>query len=995
MLSWITKKLSFLKPGKKNSSTDSSVFKKKNKVGVKWEDNGLNILSIEEESRRKNNGNSSNGLQLSTLPHLPPTPSSPSVQCLPRDTHVDHWDYWSVYGHSETPATCIPHTFTEPHLQSPRRQQSPPSNTQTRSFTKIPDLQDKRASQNRQPSFCETAMSRGSRQGTMTAAKSTKVGQIDQREEDDEVLGSNYSQNSYPSCFLAAALTNHDGELVTVKGKRYVQVRFKGKLLMVSLGIGPLGEAPCRVVWQSGKPVPLVELPDLTCVKIDAFMSPGSETLHAVVVWQKKKPNSCLQLLDNTYIFLDSQDIKCKRKSLDIVLKKISIVFNGSQISAEICDAVVFVGIVRVTMLELLQLGFDEFYATVFKVLEGTGSGQVLYVCTCLWVEIWPPKCMLPMVIDKQKLYSKCFHGLYDTLEESQTLYCDLDATLSVSKGIAIIKLEVDGSSRSLVATHLLSLQDGKLKEYETVQVSVHVIKEICGRKEEWSAVMIKLPSLTGIKATPTWLAMRHLTPGVNECTPTQVTSVSSTQKASVPSKVRASGLIVQDTSIAAVQKVVVPSGQKNAIPPKQKCAVPVSPAQKTDVNVGQKICVPVLQKTTTSTRQKTSVPAAQKTTASTGQKAKDKTIAKEATVPSPQKHSIPAKQKSSILALQKTEAPAAHSVIVPTKQFVHVPAGQNVGVPSAQDSTASNGKIQQNAILSQVFIPTTKKSRNGWYLSLESEYLTCGVLASDPSSAVVAAVGKKILVAKSDLFVNEALLSKTANVALMLKKFPNLGVILTRSRQQHHVLGHSVGHVALVAWAGKKPDNAQSIANKRLSSMKKAEAPEATLVQPTAPFMAAAKLNATAARPSATITTNAGCSIETVKNKNVRLLVRSRYLPDGCGIAYTNLDNMYLDGIPVTLALLKELNDEMWNCEFCIKDSEKKLTVPLAWLGKKPRTDVLSGSSGSQSRQALSISSLSDDHTLSPLASKSSDKKGNVLTPSFIPSKVRNFNLP
>ncbi|KAK8383061.1 hypothetical protein O3P69_011524 [Scylla paramamosain] len=669
-----------------------------------------------------------------------------------------------------------------------------------------------------------------------------KVSQTDRQVEGGEVIGPKVHQKSYPSCLLATTLTNHIGELVTVKGTRYVRIKNKEEVLMVPLNTGPKGEAPCRLVWQSGRPVPLVELCDSTCVNIDAFLSPGSERMQAMVVWQQKKPNTCLQLLDNTYIFLDSRTLTCQQKSLNISAKRLNITFDRKQVSAEVSNAVAFQENKVISMIKFLQFCPDEFYATVFKMLEGTGHGRVVYVCTCLWIGRRPTIDHLPMLVKKQNLYKKISYGLYSPSDNMRILYCDVNASLCLIKGAATIKVEVDGSLKSLEATHLLNLELDKLKQHAPVRVSAHVMKEVCGGREKWSAVMIYLPNSTGTDTSPTWVAAGHNAPNTNEGCALQNTSGSPPQKDNVTSREGAS----------------------------------ISPIQGT-----------------------------------------------------------------SILAALNTSVPAEHKV----------------SVQSLSKPTIPTGKTQlKSASLSQLSFSTNAQEENAWSSVLKSKYLTCSVMASKPNAAVVVGNGKIILVLRSNLFINQVQLPSSANVEALLKKYKNLGVIFTESREEFTKLDITMKHVALVAWAGKKPLNADAIAQQRLSAMKAAPVPNRSPT-PRAVLHAALKVEAS-------------CWIKTVQNKRVTLLVRSKHLPKSCGIALTKLGNMYQDGTPITLASAMKSKGQFWHCELRIEDGGKQLTVPLAWRGKKPATDALPGTSTSQPRQALSTGDLSDipnRHLLTP----------------------------
>lgn len=708
-------------------------------------------------------------------------------------------------------------------------------------------------SQGREPSLSKVSFSKGTQHGILPACEKVKVGQTDQQVKGCEILGPKVHQKSYPSCLLATTLTNHVGELVTVKGTRYVQIKGKDKVVMVSLTTGPNGEAPCRVVWQSGKPVPLVELCDSTCVNIDAFLSPGSERMQAVVIWQKKKPDMCLQLLDNTYIFLDSRALTCQRKALNISAKRLNVTFDGEQVSAEVCNAVAFQGENVVTVEKFLQLSPDDFYATVFKMLEGTGHGRVVYVCTCLWIGRRPAIDKLPMVIKKQNLYKKISYGLYSS-NNTRILYCDVNASLNLIKGTATIEVEVDGSCKSLDATHLLNLKVDKLKQHGPVGVSAHVMKEVFGGREKWSAVMIHLSNSTGTDAPPTWVAAGHSVLNTKKCGAQQNTSVLSSRKDNAQNKEEASISPMLGTSILSALKTSIPAGQNTS---SSIQSVPTIPTEKTQLK--------------------------------------------------------------------------------------------------SVDS-------------SYISFPTTAKEKNVWSSWLKSKYLTCSVVSSKANAAVVMGDGKKILVTRSNFFANQVQVPSSANLHSLLKKYQNLGVIFTELREEFTDMNTTMKHVALVAWAGKKPHNADDIAQQRLSVMKAAPVPNQNPVPPAALH--------------AVVKVDASCYIKKVQNNIVTVLVRSKHLSEGCGIAHAKLSNMYQDGKPITLASAMNSEGLVWHCDVHIKNGEVQQTVLLAWRGKKPAIDASHETSKSQPSQTLStdLGDTPSGHLLMPPLSSGKVVVGEVV---------------
>ncbi|MPC47084.1 hypothetical protein E2C01_040820 [Portunus trituberculatus] len=251
---------------------------------------------------------------MNVAPLLPKSPPKPRPSSRPPTPPL--LDYSSNSTHTDGNASLpvgqsLKLPYISPKLSSQKEVPSPPSNTQTRllsgtqAATRASNAQSLlEVSQDKKSSLSEVGISKVTPKHDILPAFEVKVGQTDMKVAGSKAVVSKIQQKSYPSCLLPTTLTNTIGELVTVNGTRYVRVKSKEEVMLVSLNAGPKGDAPCRVVWESGRPVPIFELSDLTLVNIDAFLSPKNERMQAMVVWQKEKPNTCLQLLDNTYIFL-------------------------------------------------------------------------------------------------------------------------------------------------------------------------------------------------------------------------------------------------------------------------------------------------------------------------------------------------------------------------------------------------------------------------------------------------------------------------------------------------------------------------------------------------------------------------------------------------------------------------------------------------------------------------------------------------------------------
>ncbi|XP_050702275.1 uncharacterized protein LOC126988263 isoform X2 [Eriocheir sinensis] len=1100
MLSWVKEALAHVKPRKKRRS-NSSVVSTFSGGGEEPESAEDSLGLLKEEIHKTNNDDHIRHLMLptplpSTSPSAPTSSHHSPSPPPPLSTRL-----------SGAPALQPPHVY--PAL-APCSQPPTPSNTQPTPPSSLPSLSPlepptSRNTNDNALSIPEPEMPLGSQQSPQVPEEDFSAGQENQSENTlqaaaGDVLGPTIDESSYPSCFMTTALTSQIGQLVTVQDEKYVLVVVMGNVQTVFLSGEPRNIPPCRLVWRAAQPVPLVELPDSTFVEVDAVVCPESKRLHAVVIWQDTKPGRCLQLLNDTYLFLDSRNVTYWPRFEDILARKLAVLFDGTIVSAEVCDAVVFIGLAKATLAELLQHNLEQCNATVYKVLEGTGGGRVLYVCTCLWVGQKPPSSSLPMVVNKKTLYARESHGLYTTTEKKVTLCLDLDASLCVSDGTATLQVDLDGSRRSLKATDPLGLEPGCQEASETTRVSVHVRREnFCKKPKKlvaFSAAMIKPPDSTVLDAIfskmSAWDLLSKAAPhcpsgskdiSMEVCKSDSAGHSADGQQVRVSSSLKASAPVVQNASVPAAQNTPTTAAQNTPKTAAQNTPTtaaqntpttaaqntpntaaqntpktaaqntpttaaqntpktaaqntpttaaqntpktaaqntpttaaqntPKTAAQNTPTTAAQNTPKTAAQNTPTTAAQNTPTTAAQNTpktasqnTPTTGAQNTPKTAAQNTPTTAAQKGSVPPTQKTSGTDAQKPSGTAAQKGSVPPTQKTSGTSSQKTSGTAAQKTSGKAAKTnKKSASLSQ--LSDTGKQ---W------DYLTCSVLAADSSVAVVTGAGKKIIVAKADLFVNGAPLKMKDNVALILKKVPNLGVMYMQSHEVHEVHGHFVDLVTVAAWVGKKPSSINNIVEQRLSALKKVAAPKVTppptaarkvtpnqtaahKVTPTPP--AAPKVTPTppaapkvtpvppAPLPAGVTTVIAVCMIRKIIQNNAILVVRSKFLPGNCGTAQARLCDMYDNGTPITQTEVNVKDKVLWHCQLKINNNGKQLKVPVAWRGKKPGSNASSKSTESQPpRQALSTGDLTTSFSR-PLGTVAFIQQDGRQTPPSSPPKV------
>ncbi|XP_042240020.1 serine-rich adhesin for platelets-like [Homarus americanus] len=275
--------------------------------------------------------------------------------------------------------------------------------------------------------------------------------------------------------------------------------------------------------------------------------------------------------------------------------------------------------------------------------------------------------------------------------------------------------------------------------------------------------------------------------------------------------------------------------------------------------------------------------------------------------------------QTSSTSSLTSQERPQTSSTSSLTSQ---------VRPQTSSTSSLTSQVRPQTSSTSSLTRPNTIKPNLG--------YLTCGVVKTHSDMIIVRALGNFILVFKRDLFINKEKVGKAISLTTELKKFKCLGVIFYKNQKPIEVWGHKVRHIAVIAWAGKKPDTADDIVEAWKPQPIKMWQPEYDFSYSKVPGENT---------PVKHEIFEASCNIVSVSRGTGRVVVRSKHIEGGTGEAVVSLSNMYLDRQPVTKTQLETYPSSLaWNCLFGhsslkTKDGKSRYVVTLAWRGGKPNS--------------------------------------------------------
>lgn len=247
-----------------------------------------------------------------------------------------------------------------------------------------------------------------------------------------------FSQERNP-CARASCLYNKPGRLCTIFDQRYVYIGHKDTFILVELkrriSCGLL--LGTRLVWKQRKPHLLSDLADGANVVCDALSLPDTHGFHALVVWQGTKPNLIEEPAEEGEVMmLERYDLQVTGieasegggGSMDVDIK-------GKSLKVKFMEEVVFVDGQRSSIIDIFT-SFYKFnysvFATVHKVLAG-GSGENLsYICSCIWTGTRPTADLL-VKIEQGGIFNKNESGTYVKCTASQSVYCDLPAILKTS----------------------------------------------------------------------------------------------------------------------------------------------------------------------------------------------------------------------------------------------------------------------------------------------------------------------------------------------------------------------------------------------------------------------------------------------------------------------------------------------------------------------------------------------------------------------------------
>ncbi|XP_069983891.1 uncharacterized protein [Penaeus vannamei] len=247
-----------------------------------------------------------------------------------------------------------------------------------------------------------------------------------------------FSQERNP-CARASCLYNKPGRLCTIFDQRYVYIGHKDTFILVELkrriSCGLL--LGTRLVWKQRKPHLLSDLADGANVVCDALSLPDTHGFHALVVWQGTKPNLIEEPAEEGEVMmLERYDLQVTGieasegggGSMDVDIK-------GKSLKVKFMEEVVFVDGQRSSIIDIFT-SFYKFnysvFATVHKVLAG-GSGENLsYICSCIWTGTRPTADLL-VKIEQGDIFNKNESGTYVKCTASQSVYCDLPAILKTS----------------------------------------------------------------------------------------------------------------------------------------------------------------------------------------------------------------------------------------------------------------------------------------------------------------------------------------------------------------------------------------------------------------------------------------------------------------------------------------------------------------------------------------------------------------------------------
>ncbi|XP_047468522.1 uncharacterized protein LOC125024800 [Penaeus chinensis] len=241
-------------------------------------------------------------------------------------------------------------------------------------------------------------------------------------------------------CARASCLYNKPGRLCTIFDQRYVYIGHRDTFILVELkrriscGL-TLGT---RLVWKKGKPHLLSDLADGAKVVCDALSLPDTHGFHALIVWQGTKPNFIMEPVEEAEVMmLQRHDLRVTGiEPSEVGGGSIDVDIKGKSVKVKFIEEVVFADGQRSNTNDIF-MSFSKFTCSVFATLHETlrgGSGETLsYICSCVWTGTRPAANLLDKV-EQGDVFNKNENGTYVKCSASQSIYCDLPAVLKTSE---------------------------------------------------------------------------------------------------------------------------------------------------------------------------------------------------------------------------------------------------------------------------------------------------------------------------------------------------------------------------------------------------------------------------------------------------------------------------------------------------------------------------------------------------------------------------------
>nr|XP_053632887.1 uncharacterized protein LOC128688886 [Cherax quadricarinatus] len=726
-------------------------------------------------------------------------------------------------------------------------------------------------------------------------------------------------RNPYPCCYRSTCLYGHSGQLCTVLGNRWILAELEGAFVLVYVGLQVLGNQryTCRILWRGENPIPLSEVPDGTRIHFDAITSPNSEILQALVIWIERKPTVCVDTNDeHSYMFIDGRGLICDLSSLSTNDRDIRVKFDDNVVNVEVCDDVIFVDGNKSKMMHLHKDNSSPVYATVFKLLQGDEAGTLKYVCTCLWTGQRPPINALPMNLEQRKTYRRKSHGLYIQSKCMYTLYCDVDSVPSISKNVGKLTFSIDGIKQWLPFTRdqLYSIVKGQSPSLTCKgNLKAHILKQEHDSEDaKWTVLMIKSHSSSlcmvdnscgRINEKSNHKALQIAMDEINE----NLANIEGNFKKEVVHKnVESNELInANHTQDEKIERDKINNSNSHVRPQPKSTTSLASQVKPLTSNLNNQVTPQISSTTSLNSKVK---PQTSNTTSLNNQARP---------------------QTSSTTSLDNKVRPQTSSTSSLSSQW-RSQTGSTSSLCNKlrpQTSSATNLSNQQEL---QNYV------KHGALATQPTlDCLTCSVAEVRGDMVILRAAGKFVLATKENIFFNQVKITKPIDLKSELKKFQTVGTVFYEVDRPIDIWGYTVQHVAVLAWAGKKPPDTHNIIRNWN--------PQNLLLKNNHNSLSPGIQGNDSTKEK--IFDASCCIIEIVLDTAI-LVVRSKYLEGGTRKMVINISNLFIDGFPVTKKQLKSLpSDNLWHClvqqgSLCKeRDKQSEFVVTLAWQGKKPNS--------------------------------------------------------